>query len=195
VADGFTKAIPTWQFEEFKYNLNLKNGCDWGGVLAIQILYRWHCHISVTWRDRHRLLGSFLTWCTIYVNRSDLTYKDQIVSISSFGCNLSCKHCIDRCPYINMKPMGVQPSFPETSSDHRVHVHTSVEINSKTYCTKRLVDILPAKSKSNSLGNLRHCSCRWTVYMIHMISGQWRGALRGWYPAKITAMGVGWYFG
>jgi histone deacetylase 1/2 len=28
VADGFTKALPTWQFEEFKYNLNLKKGCD-----------------------------------------------------------------------------------------------------------------------------------------------------------------------
>jgi histone deacetylase 1/2 len=28
VADGFTKALPTRQFEEFKYNLNLKKSCD-----------------------------------------------------------------------------------------------------------------------------------------------------------------------
>jgi hypothetical protein len=28
VADGFTKALSTQQFEEFKYNLNLKRGCD-----------------------------------------------------------------------------------------------------------------------------------------------------------------------
>jgi histone deacetylase 1/2 len=28
VADGFTKALPTRQFEEFKHNLNLKKGCD-----------------------------------------------------------------------------------------------------------------------------------------------------------------------
>jgi hypothetical protein len=28
VADGFTKALPIWQLEEFKHNLNLKKGCD-----------------------------------------------------------------------------------------------------------------------------------------------------------------------
>jgi hypothetical protein len=28
VADGFTKALPTRQFEEFKHNLNLKRSCD-----------------------------------------------------------------------------------------------------------------------------------------------------------------------
>jgi hypothetical protein len=28
VADGFTKALPTRQFEEFRHNLNLKRGCD-----------------------------------------------------------------------------------------------------------------------------------------------------------------------
>jgi hypothetical protein len=32
VVDGFTKALPTRQFEAFKYNLNLRKGCDRGGV-------------------------------------------------------------------------------------------------------------------------------------------------------------------
>jgi hypothetical protein len=36
VADGFTKALPTRQFEAFKYNLNLRKGCDRGGVLEIE---------------------------------------------------------------------------------------------------------------------------------------------------------------
>jgi hypothetical protein len=36
VADGFTKALPTWQFEALKYNLNLRKGCDRGGVLEIE---------------------------------------------------------------------------------------------------------------------------------------------------------------
>jgi hypothetical protein len=88
MADGFTKALPSWQFEEFKYNLNLKKGCDWGGVLAIQSF----CTITLSClgivRERDRLLGSFLTWCTIYVKRSILCYKDQIVSISTSCCNL-----------------------------------------------------------------------------------------------------------
>jgi hypothetical protein len=37
VADGFTKALPVKQLEEFKHNLNLGHSCDWGGVLAIDI--------------------------------------------------------------------------------------------------------------------------------------------------------------
>jgi hypothetical protein len=28
VADGFTKALPVRQLEEFKHNLNLRKGCD-----------------------------------------------------------------------------------------------------------------------------------------------------------------------
>jgi hypothetical protein len=28
VADGFTKALPSQKFEEFKHNLNLKQRCD-----------------------------------------------------------------------------------------------------------------------------------------------------------------------
>jgi hypothetical protein len=39
VADGFTKALPARQFEEFKHNLNLKDGWNWGGVLNTVVMY------------------------------------------------------------------------------------------------------------------------------------------------------------
>jgi hypothetical protein len=42
VADGFTKALPTRNFEECKHNLNPKQRCDWGEVLAIQICVQVH---------------------------------------------------------------------------------------------------------------------------------------------------------